>query len=383
MIATNTMTKLKIMVVDDEAANRRLLERTLSPDYDVLSAENGEACLASLESFTPDIFLLDVLMPGGMDGFTLCKSIREQGKFRKTLIIFLSALDSLDKKLNDYEVGADDYVTKPIELGVLLAKIKQQSQRIQEAELESQSAMSIAMTAMSNGGELGEIKNFYENIHQCTSYESLAEHVINTCDNFSLNAAIQIRQHGVRINRSTTGNVNPLEQELMTTAQNADRIYSFGIRCLFNFTNATLLIRRMPEDMDKAGRFRDHLASLMNGVEGRMYSLRTELALKAQNETAIVKALKDTHCALDDIMVSFKTNDINIRGIIDHLFSELSLAFSYLDLEQEQEEYLMNVVDKCLKKITEQSSEGLEIDRNFEKVIDSLQGILKAAHQSS
>jgi CheY-like chemotaxis protein len=83
--------KPKLLIVDDEAVNRRLLEKYLAEDYETRSVESGEACLELLESFTPDIFLLDVLMPNGMGGFELCEKIRSQHQFSNCLIIFLSA----------------------------------------------------------------------------------------------------------------------------------------------------------------------------------------------------------------------------------------------------------------------------------------------------
>lgn len=66
--------------------------------------------------------------------------------------------------------------------------------------------------------------------------------------------------------------------------------------------DASLLIRRMPEYEDKAGRYRDYLASLMNGVETRMQSLKAEMSLRTRQESLVSSALSDTHIALDETL---------------------------------------------------------------------------------
>ena len=68
----------KIMIVDDEPANLRLLERALSNNYQTMAVLSAEECLAQMNDFQPDIFLLDIMLPGGMDGYELCQEIRNR-----------------------------------------------------------------------------------------------------------------------------------------------------------------------------------------------------------------------------------------------------------------------------------------------------------------
>ncbi len=366
------MKKPTIMIVDDEITNCRLLEHTLESQYNVISALSAEVCLDQLNNIKPDIFLLDVHMPAGIDGFQLCKKIRSMPQFNDTLIIFLSALDGLDQKLAGYQAGADDYVTKPIELEILLIKLRHQFNRITQASKTSNDAMAIAMTAMSHGSEIGQVNLFFENLNNCQSYEHLSKQLIDVCSVFGVNAAIQLRPSESHINASTTGIVNTLESELMISAQGTERIFTFGHRCLFNFKNATLLVRRKPEDLEKAGRYRDHLASVMIGVEARMRSLHTEISLKSQNETLAIQALQQTHTALDEILVQFKKYDLPSTEIIESLIADMHMAFSHLDLHQEQEDYLLEIINNRMEQITELSSGGIELDKKFEDVIKLL-----------
>jgi len=373
--------QITIAVVDDEAPNRKLLEKSLDGQYNVCSYDSAESCLAALDTDTPDLFLLDVRMPGGKDGFELCTEIRSRRQFADKPIMFISAMDSLEDKLKGYEAGADDYITKPIELGEIYAKVKNavvQIEKIQKEAQNSQDAMSVAMTAMTNSGEIGEVNTFYENLHTTDSYEALAEHALQSAKNLGVNAVIQLRPKGQVISRSTTGSVNELEEKLMQQAQNLDRIHTFGKRCLFNFKTASILIRSMPEDKDKAGRYRDHLASVLNGVEARMHGLIAELTLAEMNQSVVIRALDITHKTLDEVLVSFKEHGIRVSQIMEAMTSEMEVAFSFLDLADDQEEHLNNIITTTKGKIDVLFTDGEEIDRKFESVIDGLNVLLES-----
>ncbi|WP_206483908.1 response regulator [Thalassotalea sp. G2M2-11] len=368
-----------IVIVDDEAANRKLLERFLKNDYSTLSFDSGEACLASMRHDISCTFLLDVRMPGGMDGFELCERIREQPQFQDSVIFFLSAMDSVDEKMKGYEAGADDYIVKPIELPELQVKIKQAieyRQQLASQYEQTQNAMQIAMTSMTNSGEIGELNNFLNNLQHQKSYESLCEHTLTTLQNFELNAVLQIRTKNEDITQSTSGKVNEIEERLMAQAEGLGRIYSFGNRCLFNFDQASILVRRMPDDEDKAGRYRDHLASLLNGVEARMQSLATELILEQQKQHSVVKALNLTHQSLSEILADLKSHDVKVSGLFEYMSEEMDMAFSYLDLNEEQEEYLKEIFIKNKTKINTLLNNAHQIEQKFESLSEQLKSTL-------
>jgi len=113
----------KILVIDDEMINIHLYEDILShTNYEVATALNGEEALNKLQSFSPDLILMDVMMPG-MTGYEVCRQLRNMPRHRFTKIIMISACTDLDERLQGYQAGADDYMTKPIEKEEFLAKI--------------------------------------------------------------------------------------------------------------------------------------------------------------------------------------------------------------------------------------------------------------------
>lgn len=119
---TNQNINRKILVVDDEPMNVRLMELNLkSEGYTIITAYNGEEALQKFKSEKPDLILLDIMMPI-MDGNEVCRHIRSDFKDRWTPIIMATALG--DRKVQSLDDGADDFIVKPIDRYELLARVR-------------------------------------------------------------------------------------------------------------------------------------------------------------------------------------------------------------------------------------------------------------------
>ena len=118
------MTADRILVVDDDADAREILSSRLQAcGYDVLLAESGWQALEQVRLKKPQLILLDVMMPE-LDGFTVCKFLKEKEETRNIPVIFLTAREQLQDVERGFTSGADDYVLKPINWERLLPKIK-------------------------------------------------------------------------------------------------------------------------------------------------------------------------------------------------------------------------------------------------------------------
>ena len=113
----------KILIVDDNPTNVAILEEMLGETYHLATAMTGEECLIRAVDFQPDVILLDIMMPG-ITGYETCRRIRAHPALRHTKIIMVSAKAMMSERLQGYEVGADDYLTKPFEEEELLAKVR-------------------------------------------------------------------------------------------------------------------------------------------------------------------------------------------------------------------------------------------------------------------
>ncbi|MCD4683459.1 MAG: response regulator transcription factor [Bacteroidales bacterium] len=132
MNATNT----KILIVDDEKDIIEFLQYNFDKEgYQVYTARNGEKGRELAIKVKPDLIILDIMMPG-MDGVELCKELREIPDFEDTLIIFLTARGEDYSQIAGFEVGADDYITKPVRPRVLLARVKALLKRKSKVKIE-------------------------------------------------------------------------------------------------------------------------------------------------------------------------------------------------------------------------------------------------------
>lgn len=126
------MNNPKIVIIEDEIEIREMIQIVFEKEgfQEVRVADNGIDGLLLCQQFQPDLILLDVMMPG-LDGFTVCKKLRE---FTQAPIFFLTARTSDLDKLQGFSIGADDYITKPFHPLEVLARVKAQLRRLQLLE---------------------------------------------------------------------------------------------------------------------------------------------------------------------------------------------------------------------------------------------------------
>ena len=114
----------RILVVDDVEANVRLLEAKLTLEYyDVLTCGDGTSCLRIAQDEQPDLILLDVMMPG-MDGFETCRRLKAAEETRHIPVVLVTALDGRHDRIRGLEAGADDFLSKPLDDVILMARVK-------------------------------------------------------------------------------------------------------------------------------------------------------------------------------------------------------------------------------------------------------------------
>lgn len=131
--------KEKILVVDDEASIRRILETRLSMiGYIVVTAADGEEALAAYKKELPNLIVLDIMMPK-LDGYGVCQEIRKDSDIP---IIMLTALGDVADRITGLELGADDYVVKPFSPKELEARIKAILRRVDRISLHNTSVAS-------------------------------------------------------------------------------------------------------------------------------------------------------------------------------------------------------------------------------------------------
>lgn len=117
--------KSTVLIVDDTEANIDILVEALQEDYEICVATDGEGALETVASEPPDIILLDIMMPG-IDGYEVCARLKSNMKTKKIPVIFLTAKSEMEDEEKGLKLGAVDYITKPISLPIVKARVKTQ-----------------------------------------------------------------------------------------------------------------------------------------------------------------------------------------------------------------------------------------------------------------
>lgn len=116
--------KSLILAVDDQPITMKLIKKYLTTEsYEIVPALNGEEALAKIEQYNFDLIILDVMMPK-MNGFDVCRAVRQKFSLFELPIIFLTAKNQLDDLIKGFDAGANDYLTKPFERNELITRAK-------------------------------------------------------------------------------------------------------------------------------------------------------------------------------------------------------------------------------------------------------------------
>ncbi|MGH7051332.1 MAG: PleD family two-component system response regulator, partial [Acetobacteraceae bacterium] len=141
----------RVLLVDDVAANTRLLEARLVADYYVVaSAEAGGAALRLAAEWCPDVILLDVMMPG-MDGFEVCRRLKAIPATSHIPVVMVTALDHPNERVRGLDAGADDFLTKPVAFDTLLARVRglvRLKRMLDEWRARAETARALGLTAV-------------------------------------------------------------------------------------------------------------------------------------------------------------------------------------------------------------------------------------------
>lgn len=240
-------TRPTILLVEDDDFAAQFATELLSADFAVHRFDNGRSALGAFAELKPDLVLLDVAMLD-LSGYDVCRLLRTNMAVADLPIIFLSGKVSTEERLTGYEVGGDDYLTKPVLAEELLSKIHLAiSQHAEHRRLKSDvtDAVSTAITAMTGAAELGEVLQFARRCFNCPHHFALCSEILDTLRSFGLEASVQIRSKNEIISRTTDGPCSPLEDSVLNNMSTQGRVFEFGSRTSFNFDHATVIAKNM------------------------------------------------------------------------------------------------------------------------------------------
>ncbi|MBR9792585.1 MAG: response regulator [Gammaproteobacteria bacterium] len=361
--------KPQLLIVDDSTTDLIILKEMLGNDYAYSEANNGRDAVALCEAgkSNPLVVLLDVNMPE-LNGYETCMQLKACSGFEHVEVIFISANHSFEEKQRGYEVGGSDFLVKPVNPEELRQKVRLAIERSavrEEYETQTKYAMDAAMTAIMDAGEQVNVVHFLRDSFQCKTMDELAHAIVNATSNFGLSSTVQIRTPSKVITVSSNGTCPPLEIEMLTSLKEIGRIHQRGKRLILNFNDISQLVKNLPEeDENKCGRYRDHLALILDGAKSRADGL-----LVIEQMKHLLEKTEKSIGSIRDYQQSQKGRNVRI---MDSMLEEMHAGLFDYGLTEEQETVLLKMVENYSDKVFKAYEDGLKLDENLEDVSETL-----------
>jgi CheY-like chemotaxis protein len=252
------VTRFSILSVDDDKHTQALMKEVLSSEHVVSLVSSGEECLRYLEDHIPDLILLDVSMPPGMNGFETCQKLKENEQLINIPVIFVSGQSSEKERLHGYESGGTDYILKPFEIDDLREKInlnlelaRQNKDKHNLQRRLSDSNQSV-VHALNYSNDLNLVIQYYENCHKYNTAEKIAKKILSITNELGLRVVIQIRINETTQEYSDFGVVTPLERQVILENFDSGMFYQMHGHLMVNHSNISILIKNMPARTDSS-----------------------------------------------------------------------------------------------------------------------------------
>ena len=358
----------KVYAVDDDPLVLDIIQTILEPDYPLTTFENAEACCAALESAKPDLFFLDVSLPG-MNGYALCRKIKEDPRLCATPVIFVSGHDSIEERIQGYDAGGDDFIVKPFEPEELVRKLKVAQNRAFSCRLlneQIKEAEQLSTLVMASMDETGILLQFMSKLIAMESAGEIADGLLELLRRYRLEGVVQTRSGEETLTVSAAGTNLPLEESIIQHVRHQGRIFEFSRRSVHNFERITLIINNLPlEDPDFCGRLRDHLSVAAQGADSRLKAL--------QSEQGVLSALASVGHTLMELREAQQRNAADSSRLITALQDTLLNSFYKLGLTDNQEKFLQNMVGDFMTRMAELLNRGLHTQETLQKLNDRLE----------
>jgi len=374
------MSKKKILVVDDEPTNIRVIGDILSTIYQVKAANSGANALKILDSDSDiSLILLDIMMPE-MDGYEVCRLIKEKNETRNIPVIIVSALTSIEEQMQGFEAGAEDYLPKPVNPDILLAKISHAIDNVRRME-DLNLANDTAMTAIQSLNEMGSISQYFCSLLNTKSIDKIVKILMNFIESYGLSAVLRIALDAENIVHASTHDIDrPIESSLLDNLINKGNIYSFKTATVFNQSIISLLVTNMPVDNDELyGRLKDNFHMIIDGTNSAIESVINEKKLLSdiRKEKDQSQKLSELVGTFDSVLAKIKQQQLDYmegnRVIVSDLIKEMEEAFIYLGMSEAQEEDLLARVNKAFEEIQKLIDGNCVIEEEINHIKTTLQ----------
>ena len=373
----------RVLIIDDDRFTQNVLTKCLFKHYETRTADDGPMGIKLAGTWAPDVILLDVEMPG-QNGYEVCDQLKRDKNTQNIPVVFLSGKSSVRERMLGFEVGADDYLTKPCEpefLNKKLAKITDFYKQKEKLAHTAKNAEATALEAMSTSFELGKAVRFVEQSYNVGSYAGLANAFLDITHDLGLKASLMFKcSDGYHFFCRRQNGVSPIEEDLMRTLHNNQRFTDFGCRTQINYPRVALLVKNMPlDDRARYGRIKDTLPFILGACDAKVRVLDAEYSLSNQNDH-LSRSAEGIQQLLVEISKTVSKNQASVNQIMLDLTTELSMQMHKMGLEGDQEDYILKQLDVATQRLHEGARSVDSVEHALSTMVKLLQ--LLSAEQS-
>jgi len=365
------MTKPNVLIIDDDNDYLAVLKEGLEHQFDITGASNfndvGDL-LAAHSKF--DIALVDEHI-GSEVGSRGIQQNKEAEQVATSFVLY-SGLANEESILKGLECGADDFLAKPISIKALnnkLEKIVDYQAQITQYEEQIVTKNRVINVSMSQASKYGSCMQLTSKLNQCQSLEDIRDQVfyfLNSLDLVGCVAFFPV-DHSNHFYHSVKGTCSPVEVEVIELLRAKPRLYRFGNRIIFNHHLVSLLVFKMEEDDPDTDIYVDALASLIECIGARVAFLAYKHSLlEVQNQ--IAKAVESTKKMVE-------VSKHHQQDVMNEIVQKVGMSFHVLDLNEEQEAYLMNLVHEVLKRHSQDDINFIEVTQLLDKVLTNVNSL--------
>ena len=361
------MKQTKILAVENDLEFSALLRNALAEDYDLACFQADEAALQHYSTMKPDILLLGI-DAGGIDAFELCQAVKAMDSDEHSSIVFLSHQNSVEEYLHAYDVGGDDYITKPISSEEFKVKINaierfqlDKKVLIEKATQSHQETMEWKKEAY----KFGLVVEFLKQSFSSEDITQLATLLFDTFEKLNLDCRVLLRTPNKTISlRGGQQKCSPIEERVLAALSPQGKIYQFKERAIFNEKHVSVLVLNMNHADELYCHVVDIVSVLIGGLEARVQDILYQ--------EAILDVIAEVNATMSTLEKQFGSQERNTLKLMDNLLFDMTKAFSRLNLGLENEEYLLELIEDWMAKLVHLNVNAHGTDFYFERLLRQL-----------
>lgn len=367
-----------VFAVDDDPMALDLIGSVLAGQCLVETFPTVEACKARLEETKPDMFLLDVRMPG-INGYDFCREIKDDYHLRTLPVTFVSSQDTIEARLTGYDAGGDDFIVKPFAAEELERKVRvarQFEQNASQIRQQLDDAEMLSSLVMANMDEYAVLVRFLRELLSCEDETGIANCTLDMIRRYNLDGAIQVRTRATTITISPRGTNQPLEESVLGHVRGMDRIFEFKNRGVHNFEHITLMINNLPlHDPEYCGRLRDHLCIALESAEARIQAIETESA-NNRKDSGIRHVLERIQSVTSGLTQAYLKEVTATSELMLRLEQALAKSFVSLGLTDDQEHELSDTISRFSEEMVHILDSGAEAHAPLRQISHELNQLI-------